>query len=108
MNWTIITNRSKRAINCMSQCTENLVRPVCGNDGITYRNRCELQKVVNCQGKDVKFQHDGECFGKIFSLEKFKNLIEFLEIIQNMCTYSFYEPHEGTKIRHQNSIMCIV
>ena len=55
-------SRNKRTSTCTFKCTnEDPVKPVCGSDGITYPNRCELQKVAKCLGKNVIFQQDGEC-----------------------------------------------
>ena len=36
---------------------------VCGDDGITYKNFCEVQKVSACGGrnKEVTFKHKGAC-----------------------------------------------
>ena len=50
---------------CPEFCSE-IYAPVCGTDGNTYPNQCEL-KVQACytHNDDLKVKHDGECKGKM-------------------------------------------
>jgi hypothetical protein len=47
-------------IECLYNCG-NLVSKVCGTDGVTYQNFCQLNKKACETGGLVRFQHYGEC-----------------------------------------------
>ena len=49
---------------CPNNC-EEIYKPVCGTNGKTYNNECEL-KVEACytHNHNLKVKHDGECKGK--------------------------------------------
>merc|ERR1719391_1504619 len=46
--------------DCPSICTSEY-NPVCGSDGKTHINKCELEKATCTSGGKIKLQHDGEC-----------------------------------------------
>ena len=66
-NWNHSRNK-RTSTSCTFKCTEDPVKPVCGSDGITYPNQCELQKVAKCLGKNVIFQQEGECSSGMYDL----------------------------------------
>jgi len=45
---------------CSKPCSK-IPRPVCGNDGKTYPNRCRLVEARECKNPDLKFVHRGRC-----------------------------------------------
>jgi len=45
---------------CMFMCPMNL-EEVCGTDGQTYGNACELDRERQCHNADLKVAHDGPC-----------------------------------------------
>jgi len=46
--------------DCPSICTSEY-KPVCGSDGKTYINKCELEIATCTSGGKIKLLHDGEC-----------------------------------------------
>ena len=48
---------------CRRGCPR-IVRPVCGSDGITYDNRCELAIAACKRDSEITITHFGKCGGK--------------------------------------------
>lgn len=40
------------------------VEQVCGSDGVTYADQCQLRTIACRQDKDVTVQHSGQCTGE--------------------------------------------
>ncbi|XP_064600640.1 SPARC-related modular calcium-binding protein 1-like isoform X3 [Liolophura sinensis] len=55
--------RNLRSTECKLDCSNVKRRPVCGSDGITYSSRCEIRRVKQCEGVNVKVKKKGECVG---------------------------------------------
>ena len=50
-------------VECRRGCPKNY-RPVCGSDGITYDNRCELAIAACKRDSEITITHFGKCGGK--------------------------------------------
>lgn len=46
--------------DCSGRYCPAQYKPVCANNGKTYRNNCELQKAA-CKDSDIAFAHAGTC-----------------------------------------------
>ena len=52
--------------DCPEICT-NQYNPVCGTDGETYSNKCELRKEACTNNQQLRIAHNGDCQqGKLF------------------------------------------
>lgn len=40
------------------------VEQVCGSDGVTYADQCQLRTIACRQDKDITVQHFGQCTGE--------------------------------------------
>nr|XP_055060561.1 follistatin-related protein 1a isoform X1 [Misgurnus anguillicaudatus] len=55
-----VTEKGKATCMCVEQCKPHK-RPVCGTNGKTYRNHCELHRDACLTGLKVQISHDGHC-----------------------------------------------
>lgn len=55
-----IDHHGKATCQCDDAC-EQAVRLVCGSDGVTYHNECEMKKQGCLQKKMIKLLYKGEC-----------------------------------------------
>ncbi|XP_060588084.1 agrin-like [Ruditapes philippinarum] len=52
--------------DCPLFCDENIVEPICGSDGRTYDNECELN-LAQCRNPRLKFAFNGRCPNRVDS-----------------------------------------
>ncbi|XP_064623891.1 SPARC-related modular calcium-binding protein 1-like isoform X3 [Lineus longissimus] len=48
-------------VTCPGDCSSVKVRPICASDGQTYPSRCEIKRLHDCDGKDIKVVKKGPC-----------------------------------------------
>ena len=54
---------NKAACVCKESCP-NHEKPVCGSNGITFPNHCELHRTSCSEGKKISIKYNGECKGQ--------------------------------------------
>lgn len=77
--------------NAAKSSITNPSKLVCGTDGITYRNLCDIKRAACLSGRSIPVAYRGPCKGKILS-SFFKSLHIFFGnffIISNFCNYFF-------------------
>lgn len=52
-----------RDSHCGVICSRTQAKPVCGSDGRSYENSCELQR-ARCKDKTLTLAHRGRCRGE--------------------------------------------
>ncbi|XP_039599625.1 follistatin-related protein 1b [Polypterus senegalus] len=55
-----VTEKGEPTCLCIEQCKIHK-RPVCGSNGKTYRNHCELHRDACLTGLKIQVLHDGQC-----------------------------------------------
>lgn len=55
-----VTEKGEPTCLCIAECKPHK-RPVCGSNGKTYRNHCELHRDACLTGLKVQVAHDGHC-----------------------------------------------
>ncbi|XP_016415610.1 follistatin-related protein 1-like [Sinocyclocheilus rhinocerous] len=65
-----VTDKGEPTCLCIEQCKPHK-RPVCGSNGKTYRNHCDLHRDACLTGLKVQVAHDGHCVEK--KMEKIAN-----------------------------------
>ena len=54
------TTTRPTTVKCPTICP-NTYAPVCGSDKKTYGNKCQLDSVIGCEKKNIKFSYNGAC-----------------------------------------------
>ena len=60
-----------REPSCTSHCPEpfpSLSWQVCGSDGVTYGDQCQLKTIACRQGQVITVKHVGQCHGECLLL----------------------------------------
>lgn len=52
-------------VRCQSLSLSVMVEQVCGSDGVTYADQCQLRTIACRQDKDIAVQHFGQCTGEL-------------------------------------------
>ncbi|KAI9531181.1 hypothetical protein NQZ68_000676 [Dissostichus eleginoides] len=62
---TCIEVKDQAHCECPSpDCDEKSKTKVCGSDGVTYADQCQLRTIACRQDKDITVQHSGQCTGE--------------------------------------------
>ncbi|XP_011499740.1 PREDICTED: uncharacterized protein LOC105363687 [Ceratosolen solmsi marchali] len=56
----VVSENGQAMCQCPAACPESH-NPVCGNDGVTYANHCQLRRTSCQKRKDTRFKHQGPC-----------------------------------------------
>lgn len=78
--------------------------PVCGTDGVTYRNICAMRLKANARGQTPELAHKGPCGQYAFIL---LIVIEYFSSIENKCRANLCEPYERCVYSLHSRPVCI-
>lgn len=61
-----VLKRTKKSLYvCQSLSLSVTMEQVCGSDGVTYADQCQLRTIACRQDKDIAVQHFGQCTGEL-------------------------------------------
>lgn len=93
---TVGVSTQHRSLFCSSlQSCKPHKRSVCGSNGKTYRNHCELHRDACLTGLKIQVAHDGHCKGRAHQTEIFTQLLwqlchrKSLVWIIRKCSYKY-------------------
>ncbi|EDO36372.1 predicted protein [Nematostella vectensis] len=55
-----VAAKGKASCECLSECPDH-IKPVCGSDGVTYPNHCELHRIACVHTKKITIRSKGPC-----------------------------------------------
>ena len=54
-------NRIPHCAPCLRRCTGRPASPICGVDGVTYKNRCQARRAACLNGSAIPIAYRGPC-----------------------------------------------